>query len=69
MIDLKVSIDVEKARLALVGDGYTLAEAQNMSDQHVIDIWVRRFRDQITTGYYQGLRIGLYDPIEVANNG
>ena len=68
MIDLKVNIDVEKARLALVGDGYTFAEAQNMSDQHVIDTWAGRFRDKIITNYYKGVRIGLYDPIEVTNN-
>ena len=68
MIDLKVNVEIEKARLALVGDGYTFVETQNMSDEDVIEIWTYRLRGQIIDNYYKGIRIGLYDPIEVTSN-
>ena len=56
-----LNINIEKARLALVGDGYLLEEAKALTEKEIISIWGRRFEDIIIQQYYKGKRIGLYD--------
>jgi hypothetical protein len=56
-----LNINIEKARLALVGDGYLLEEVKALTEKEIIYIWKRRFEDIIIQQYYKGKRIGLYD--------
>jgi hypothetical protein len=56
---IRIDIDIEKARGALVGDGYLKEEVDRFTDQRIRQIWSDRFTTEITKGYDQGKRMGL----------
>lgn len=58
---LVLEIDIKQARLALVGDGYTLEEANELTEEKILKVWKSRFEKEIINGYYKGKRIGLYE--------
>lgn len=58
---LVLELDIKQCRLALVGDGYTLEEANKLTEEKILKIWKSRFERQIIDSYYKGLRIGLYE--------
>lgn len=59
--ELVLELDIQQCRLALVGDGYTLEEANELTEEKILEIWKSRFERQIIDSYYKGLRIGLYE--------
>jgi hypothetical protein len=56
---LLINVDIEKARGALVGDGYLKEEVDKFTDERVKQIWSDRFKLEIITGYNQSKRMGL----------
>ena len=60
MIVLNVDIDIEKCKLALVGDGYLLEEVNEMTDEEIIQIWEYRIERMMSCSYHKGKRWGLY---------
>ena len=60
MITFNVDIDIEKCRLALVGDGYLRKEVDEMTDEVIIRIWECRIESMIYSNYCAGKRYGLY---------
>ena len=64
---MKIEIDIplERFRYSLVGDGYTLDEVKELSEEHLTGILKTRIMNKILNEYYKGKRMGLYDGIEV----
>ncbi len=60
MIVFNVDIDIEKCKLALVGDGYLLEEVNEMTDEKIIQIWEDRIERIISCSYHKGKRCGMY---------
>ena len=57
---INVDINLEHFRYSLVGDGYTLKEAEALTDGELIRLFEGRIITNMETEYYKGLRLGLY---------
>lgn len=57
---INVDINLEHFRYSLVGDGYTLKEAEALTDGELIRLFEGRVINNMETEYYKGLRLGLY---------
>lgn len=57
---INVDINLEHFRYSLVGDGYTLKEAEALTDGELIRLFEGRVITNMETEYYKGLRLGLY---------
>lgn len=57
---INVDINLEHFRYSLVGDGYTLKEAEALTDGELIRLFESRIITNMETEYYKGLRLGLY---------
>lgn len=58
---IEFDIDIEKFRYSLVGDGYILEEVENFTVGKLIEILEGRIQQHISSEYYKGKRLGLYD--------
>ena len=60
---MKITIDVDlnKFRYSLLGDGYTLESAKNLTEEQLVDILTDRIDWHITKEYYTGKRMGLFE--------
>ena len=59
---MKVSMEInlEHFRYSLVGDGYTLAEAEALTNEELIKLFRERIIGHMEKEYYKGIRLGLY---------
>ena len=57
---INVDINLEHFRYSLVGDGYTLKEAEALTNGELIRLFEGRIITNMETEYYKGLRLGLY---------
>lgn len=57
---LTLEIPIERFRYSLVGDGYTLEEVKNLSEDHLKGILNTRIINKILCEYYKGKRLGLF---------
>lgn len=57
---INVDINLEHFRYSLVGDGYTLKEAEALTSGELIRLFESRIITNMETEYYKGLRLGLY---------
>ena len=59
---MKITLDIpiERFRFSLVGDGYTLEEVKNLTEDDLNNILQTRIIDNIHKEYYKGKRIGLF---------
>lgn len=59
---MKITLDIpiERFRFSLVGDGYTLEEVKNLSEDHLKGILNTRIINKIHAEYCKGKRIGLF---------
>ena len=58
-MELKINIDIVKARFALINDGYLKEDILQMSDEEVSMIWCNKFYIQILDNYYKGHALNL----------
>ena len=61
---IEIEVPMKRFRYSLVGDGYTLDEVKELSEEHLIGILETRITNKILNEYYKGKRMGLYDGIE-----
>lgn len=57
---INVDINLEHFRYSLVGDGYTLKEAEALTDGELTHLFKVRVIANMEAEYYKGLRFGLY---------
>lgn len=57
---INVDINLEHFRYSLVGDRYTLKEAEALTNGELIRLFEKRTIINMETEYYKGLRLGLY---------
>lgn len=65
---MQIKIDIDKARFALIGDGYIKEEVLEMSDDQISTIWCDRFYKKIEDQFYRGIELNLYTYDEVKKN-
>jgi hypothetical protein len=58
---VSVEINLEHFRYSLVGDSYTLKEAEALTDEELIEIFNDRVINHMEKEYNKGLRLGLYE--------
>lgn len=59
-MDITLEIPIERFRYSLVGDGYTLEEVKNLSEDRLKGILNTRIINKIHAEYYKGKRLGLF---------
>ena len=59
-----LDVNMEKLRYALVGNGYTLEEAERLTEGQLLTILRMRVERKIENEYLAGVRQGLYDLIK-----
>lgn len=59
--EIKLEVDLEKFRYSLVGDGYLLEEAEEMTEEKLISILEMRIYDHIEKEYRHSKELGLLD--------
>lgn len=64
---LNLQVNIEKCRLALVGNGYLLDEVYEMSEKQIIHIWADRFSRIIEESYNKCIRLGLHKDMQYYN--
>lgn len=62
-----LQIDIEKCRLALLGNGYVLDEVNEMSEEQIVRIWSDRFSRIIKESYDKCIRLGLHKDMQYYN--
>ena len=60
-MEVTLNVNLEKFRYSLVGDGYLLEEAKDLTTGQLIDILNRRVQNHINKEFSKGHRIGLFD--------
>ena len=65
---INVEINLEHFRYSLVGDGYTLKQAEALTDRELEEIFKTRVINSMEKEYYKGLRLGLYEAKEEATS-
>jgi hypothetical protein len=61
--EVKLEIDLEKFRYSLVGDGYLLKEAEEMTEEKLIFILEMRINSHIEKQYRFSKELGLLDKL------
>lgn len=59
-----LDVDLEKLRYALVGNGYILKEAENLSEGQLLTLLRMKVERKIDQEYEAGIRQGLYERIK-----
>ena len=59
-----LDINMEQLRYSLVGNGYTLEEAERLTEGQLLTILRMRVERKIENEYLAGVRQGLYDLIK-----
>lgn len=59
-----LDVDFEKLRYAVVGNGYTLKEAEKLTEGQLLTLLRMRVERKIDQEYEAGIRQGLYERIK-----
>lgn len=65
---ITLDIPIERFRFSLVGDGYTLEEVKNFSEDRLIGILHTRIINKIHAEYCTGKRFGLFTEEDLDND-